>query len=131
MAAGARCLLALASLGLAAVTGCASTGPGTSAPRTQRNVITVEELSQAGDVSVYEALQRLRPQFLRGRIALGSTAESVPVAVYIGDLKMEGVDHLREVMVRAVKQVQYLEPQQANARFGGNNASGALIVIMM
>ena len=131
MLAGPRRLVVVLTAFTLVAAGCASAGAGTSAPRAQRNVVTVEELSQAGDVSVYEALERLRPQFLRGRIALGSAAESVPVAVYIGDLRMEGVDHLREVMVRAVKQVQYLEPQQANARFGGNNASGALVITMM
>ena len=131
MVAAARRLLILTAFGIVATTGCASTGAGASAPRTQRNVMTVEELAQAGDVSLYDALERLRPQFLRGRAPLGSTAEAVPVSVYIGDLKMEGVEHLREVMVRAVKQVQYLDAQQANARFGGNNASGALIVTMM
>lgn len=130
MIARARRLAALAAFGLAAANGCASAGANTT-PRAQRNIVTVEELAQAGDVSLYEALQRLRPQFLRGRTATATAAEVIPVTVYIGDLRMEGVEHLREVMVRTVKQVQYLEPQQANARFGGNNASGALLVTMM
>ncbi len=125
----ARSFLVLTSAFTVVLGGCASTG--TPGVRTQRNVITVEELAQAGDVSVYEALQKLRPQFLRGRAVPGTATEIIPVAVYIGDLKMEGVEHLREVMVRAVKEVHYLEPQQANARFGGNNASGALLVTMM
>lgn len=119
----ARALLA-ASVVLFA--GCASAG---STAKSQRNVITTAELVQAGDVSVYEALDKLRPQFLRSRSAVGTNA--APVRVYIGGLQMEGLDHLREIMARAVKEVRYLEPQQANARFGGNNSSGAIVVTMM
>ena len=119
----ARALLA-ASVALFA--GCASAG---STSKSQRNVITTAELVQAGDVSVYEALDKLRPQFLRSRSAVGTNV--APVRVYIGGLQMEGLDHLREVMARAVKEVRYLEPQQANARFGGNNSGGAIVVTMM
>jgi len=106
---------------------CASGGG--PAATSQRNVITSEELGRAGDVNVYDALAQIRPSFLRSRSSpAGSSTASQPVQVYIGGMLMPGLDHLKQVMVRGVKEVTFLEPQLAITRFGGNNTGGALIV---
>ena len=107
--------------------GCASSG--TVVQASQRNVITNEELVRAGDVNVYDALVQLRPSFLRSRAGPGVAAPQA-VQVYVGGMLMPGLDHLKEIMVRGVKDITYLEPQQANARFGGNNSGGALVVVL-
>jgi hypothetical protein len=107
--------------------GCAS--GGSTVQTSQRNVVTNEELVRAGDVSAYDALVQIRPSFLRSRSAPpGSSTPSQPVQVYVGGMLMPGLDHLRQIMARGVKEITFLEPQQANTRFGGNNTGGALIV---
>ncbi|MDB4891056.1 MAG: hypothetical protein JWL61_2911 [Gemmatimonadetes bacterium] len=108
---------------------CAS--GGTQATTSQRNVITSEELGRAGDVSVYDALLQIRPNFLRSRSGPSTATLPQPVQVYISGMLMPGIDHLKQVMVRGVKDVTFLEPQQAIARFGGNNTGGALVVVLM
>lgn len=121
-----RCLLVLV---LAAA--CAPAG---SAPRTgaQHNLVTHLELQRAGDVSLYDALSQIRPAFLGPRTVAGATVAAPPLQVYVGELQMmEGVTHLREIMAKNVKEVRFLEPQQANARYGGNNSGGALIITML
>ena len=111
----------------------AACAPAGSAPRTggTHNVITNAELQRAGDVSLYDALSQLRPAFLRPRTVAGSTMATAQLQVYVGELQMEGVAHLRELMAKNVKEVRFLEPQQANARYGGNNSGGALVVTML
>lgn len=97
----------------------------------QRNVLTAEELTRAGDVSLYDALRQLRPTFLRSRgIIPGATTPPPAIQVYIGGMRMGETDHLRQIGARSVQEVRFLEPQQANAQFGGNNSGGAIVVVM-
>jgi hypothetical protein len=110
--------------------GCAASS---AAPRSgsQHNVITNAELLRAGDVSLHDALSQLRPAFLRPRAVAGPQNTPAQLQVYVGQLQMEGVVHLREIMAKNVKEVRFLEPQQANARYGGNNSGGALVITML
>ena len=121
-----RSYFAVAAMAVLAA-GCAAQGARTGG---QHNVVTSEDLTRAGDVSLYDALVQIRPSFLRARVIPGASSAPEPVHVFVDGLKMEGIDYLRQVMARNVKEVRYLEPQQANARFGGNNSSGALVITM-
>lgn len=119
-------------IAVALVVAAACAPHSTSGGRTgQHNLITAEELARAGDVSLYEALRQLRPAMLQSHGGQGVMSGQAPVQVYVGSEQMEGIDHLRVIAARTVRQVQFLEPQQANARFGQNNAGGALIVTLM
>lgn len=114
----------------AAMAGCAPKGAQTAPATVQRNVVTAQELAVAGDADLHDALTRLRPAILRSRIGGGTTGvQALPVTVYLDGVQMvEGIDHLREIAARNIQEVRYLEPQQANARFGGNNGGGALMI---
>ena len=82
-----------------------------------------------GDVNLHEAVRRLRPQFLRGRMPEGGGVQVQPVVVYLDGVRLvEGVENLRDIGAKGVLEVRFLEPAQANARFGGNNTGGALVV---
>ena len=120
-----RLLLLIASSALFA--GCAASAASTGA---LHNVVRSEDLARAGDVDLYDALQRVRPTFLRARGMAGTASQSQPIQVYIGRMRMEGLEHLREIRARSVEEVQQLEPAQANARFGGNNSAGALVIVL-
>ena len=111
-------------------TGCAA--QSTAARTGQRNILTTEDLARAGDVSLYDAIRTLRPMFLQVRPAsMAGTQQAAPIQVYVGALQMEGVGQLREIMAKNVKEVRYLEPREANARYGGNHGGGALVVTMI
>lgn len=109
------------------VTGCASQPRATTGIR---NLVTSAELSRAGDVNLLDALRQVRPTFLEGRNNKPGVQGVAAVQVYVDGLRMEGLDYLRQIMARNVKEVRFLEPQQANARFGGNNNGGALVVVL-
>jgi hypothetical protein len=118
--------------------GCASSATRTGTLSTDHNLVTSTELARVGDVSLYEALRQIRPTFLRPRNAVGvrpsgtsAVNTETQVQVYIGTMRMEGVDHLKDIMARNVKEVRLLEPQQANSRYGGNNSGGALVITLM
>jgi hypothetical protein len=120
--------MVLASVAVIAFAAACATG---KAPASQHNVVTSEELARAGDVTLYEALGQLRPAFLRSRGNLpGATTPAAPIQVYIDGMRMGEIDHLRQIVAKSVLEVRFLEPQQAIARFGGNNSGGALIVIL-
>jgi pectin methylesterase-like acyl-CoA thioesterase len=129
-----RILIALATAALLA--SCASTQATTDGTETtaatgsSRNLVTASELATAGDVNLYEALTRIRPTILRSRIGGGTTGvQASALTVYLDGLRMnEGIEHLRSIGAQTVQEVRLLEPQQANARFGGNNSGGALVV---
>jgi hypothetical protein len=108
--------------------GCAA--QSTTSRSGQRNLLTAEDLTRAGDVSLYDAVRMLRPTFLQARPASTTGTQQAEIQVYLGSLQMEGVEHLREIMAKNVKEVRYLEPREANARFGGNHGGGALLVTM-
>ena len=123
-----RTMVTIGIVGILGAAGCASTS---NASATQRNVLTAEELSRVGDVSLYDALTQLRPTFLRSRgIIAGATTPPPEIQVYVGGMRMGETDHLKQIVARSVQEVRFLEPQQANARFGGNNSGGALVIVM-
>jgi hypothetical protein len=117
-----------AALAFALLVGCAT--PSGNAGTGQHNVLTASELERASDMNLYDALRQMRPTFLRSRAPANSITEQQPVQAYVNGLKMEGLEHLREIQAKNVKEVQFLEPQQANSRFGGNNSGGALIILL-
>jgi hypothetical protein len=112
------------------LTACAA--QSTAARGGQRNLLTSADLARAGDVSLFEAIRMLRPTYLEVRPAsMAGTTQAAPIQVYVGSLQMmEGVEHLREIMAKNVQEVRFLEPREANARFGGNHGTGALLITM-
>jgi len=97
-----------------------------------RYVITEQELETAREVTLYDAIARLRPHFLRSRtISAYGRPETVPVHLYVDGDKMESLDDLRRFSPGSVHEVRFYEPQNANTIFAGaNNAGGAIAVIL-
>lgn len=107
------------------LTACASTG-GTQSGGTP-DVITSEELRSAEDVSnLYEAVQRLRPRFLRGRIGSRSFSGTDGVVVYYEGVRFGGVAELRRLGIDGIEEVRYLGPQDATTKYGTNHGGGVI-----
>lgn len=113
------------------VAGACAPKPTTgAAPASRHNLITAEELAPVGDLDLYEAIRRLRPNFLRSHGGQGVQTGTPELQVYVGTVRLQEVERLHEILARTVKEVAFLEPQQANARFGGNNSGGAIVVTL-
>jgi hypothetical protein len=113
---------------------CASSGRSATTPAgsTQsRYVVTEAELATVGDLSAYDALQQLRPTFLRSRDPQTSShPTSTPVAVFVGGGRTEGLDVLRSIRANTIKEMRFYEPQDANTRFGTGHNGGLIAVTL-
>ena len=101
--------------GSGAVTATAAS-PTPSGPRRSQAVISEAEIAEnPGILSVYDLINRLRPNYLRGTAEI-SGSSTVGIRVDAGP-QLE-VSDLRNIDVRQVKEIRYYSAQEANVRFG-------------
>jgi hypothetical protein len=115
--------LLMAAIPLACASG--SSGSTSSASGSAYNVISREELAEiqeTGDISLYDAIRRLHPTWLRGR------GTSATVMVHFNGARLGGVNELRRFRVSDVQYVEHMEGPQATQRFGTGYGAGVLLV---
>ena len=126
-------LLVVALVGVAA---CASRGAdSTDRQVTSRQLLTREQLAGTHATNAYEAVQRLRSQWLqlRGSTQMptqpgGMQTQQNPVWVYLDGQRMGPVDHLRAIEIAAVEYIRFFPPAEAGARWGFNHGGGVIYV---
>ncbi len=137
-------VLAIGSLGACASSGskapaaapstAASANAATAVRRGSANLIVQAEIEAAHLETIYDVIERLRPNMMRtrgqmGRVTAGgggmSTIKVYQNGTLIGDLTM-----LRGIQASAVKQVEYLNSSDATTRFGTGNDAGAILVTL-
>lgn len=124
-----RLLITLATAGVLAG-GCASSNAAASRGGS-RYVITDTELANVREQSAYEALQELRPTFLRSRDPVTPTHQDpTPIAVFVNGGRTEGVEVLRTIRANTVKEMRFYEPTEANTRFGTGHNGGVIAVTL-
>ena len=116
-------------LGLVLIGACSQAQPE-GRPTRDRNVLTAAELERVAVETAYDAIQRLRPDFLRprGRLSLENPAASLPV-VYLDDIRLGGPDALRTIRVADVHEIRYLSASDATTRYGTGHPGGVIAVI--
>lgn len=120
-------VIALVALTMA-LGACASSG-ASSSPSRSATVINTAELDTVEELNAYEAVQRLRPNWLRtrGRISL---AFQQGIQLYIDGIHRGYVSELVSIRANAVGQMRFLSAREATARFGTNHVDGAVLVTM-
>lgn len=120
---------------IAAIVACASGGTSAAGakPRYSQNVITADELATVDVNDAYQAIQRLRPQFLsnsRGPTVLGTRAggSRAGIQVYLNDQRLGDVSALAQIPKGDIKEIRYLTASEASSRFGTGNTAGAIVV---
>lgn len=103
---------------------CASRG-GTAPPG--GDVITAAEIERISAATAYDAIQRLRPEFLRsrGRSAAGVGNSQTPL-VYIDAIRAGGLDTLRGIAAQDVEEIRWLSAADATTRYGPGHAGGVI-----
>jgi hypothetical protein len=102
--------------------------PG-AAPRRSGDVIMADELTSTAATNVYEAVQRLRPQWLTSaRIRRGGSGDEVQV--YLDNNKYGTLTSLRSLSLGGVQQVRYYSASEATNRYGTGHTGGAIVVMM-
>jgi hypothetical protein len=117
--------ITLIALGMGA---CSTSGSGPGTP-SQRNLVTSEELAPFLQLTVYEALERLRPRWLQARRAV-SARDAGPqrAQVVIDGMPAGGLDRLRSIRVQEVHEVRFLSAGDATSRYGTGYVVGAIEV---
>ena len=96
-----------------------------TASRTSRDVILADEIATSGARTAMDAIKRLRPQMLQGR----GVRETNEIVVYIDGNRTEGTRaDLEQIPASQVKEIRYLNGQDATQRFGANHGAGAILV---
>ena len=124
-----RLVIAVFAL-LAATTACASGGASTAAAgdegaptsrsRTNRNVLTSDELRSTPQTNMLDAVTALRPQWLRGANTntFGTSSARTGITVYVDGQPLGAMDALRTMDVRSVERATYRTTSEAQNRYG-------------
>ena len=120
-------------IAIAAILGCASSGTSpisntVKVPRTP-NYITGEEIvaSNASEMTAYDAVARLRPNWLamHGKATHGSEYATV----YVDGQRYGSVESLRNIQAYQVADIRYYDITQAGARFGVQGGTAGVIEV--
>ena len=98
------------------------------APRANRNVITHEQIVQQNFRTALDAVQALRPNWLRTRGA-DSFQSPTQVIVYLDNVRMGGIDQLSTLSPSNIGSIQHYDGVQASGRWGLDHGAGVIQVI--
>ncbi len=120
--AGLAIALGVATLACAPAT--QTTGTGTS-----RRTLLGDAIRAASVSSAYDAVARLRPEWLRrrGRSSVRDPGAGA-VVVYLDGIRHGGTDALRSIPAESVLQMEYLSGAEATTRFGTGHGGGVILV---
>lgn len=145
-----RSSFAALAFALAVTAGCASKSAETAAeatpvPATQSsvrrsaNTVTANELTESGAQNLYQAIQILRPQWLRARPRTtmgaassrsGGTASADQTVVYLDQNRYGGLTSLQQLTTGGVVEIRFFDGVEATNRFGSGHTAGAIVVRM-
>ena len=129
-----RALKLAAVAAVSILMGCASATTQSAPPpspspaeRASRNVLTREQLAATNSDNLYDALSKLRPEWLSSR---GPTSVSDPTptaaSVYMSGTMLGKADALKDMRILDVSEVRYWDAGQASARFGMGHPRGVI-----
>jgi hypothetical protein len=124
-----RYIRSFAVLATAAVitAACASSG-GTGRTTGSRDVLTRQQLMETSSSNAFEAIQRLRPTWLRTR-GTSSTRGSSEIVVFMDGVRVGEVDFLRSQRLDNVIEIRFVNARDATTRWGTGFSSGVIEVI--
>lgn len=112
--------------------GAACAGAGRSAPSASSSVLTLAELDDVGSVTAYDAVQRLRPAFLRDRgpTSLVNASARTRPAVFVEGSEYGEIESLRAFPASGVEEIRFFSGPEATTKFGSVYGSGVIQVKM-
>jgi hypothetical protein len=115
-------------LAFAAILAGCGAGSGTRAEDRQNpRLITAAEMEAAGYTDAFSVVQALRPQWLWTR---GTTTVNLQesIKVYLDGSLMGGPEQLRQIQVRSITSIRFLDGLEATNRWGLDHGLGAIVV---
>ena len=117
-------------LALSAAGACTSSAPygfhrATAAPFPSRDFLGEVEISNAHASTAYDAIDRLRPGFIRWQRTATASERRL---VYVDGTLMGGVEWLQTMPATDLHEVRLLTPLTSSGRYPLNNAAGAIVI---
>ncbi len=109
--------------------GCVSGNPPQRQTGSSPNLITEEDLSGFAGISAYEAIERLRGQWLRGRSGTFSAEGRNYPIVFIDGRHWGDVQTLHQIDISQVGAIRFLSASDATTRFGTGYPAGIIEVM--
>lgn len=113
---------------VAAAAACSTTAR-TGGPSPSRQTLLADEIQSVAATTAYEAVSRLRPEWLRrrGQISIQDPSAG-EVVVYLDGVRYGGPRSLGGIRAEIVQQMEYLDASDATTRFGTGHGGGAILV---
>lgn len=111
-----------------AAASCTTTGNAPGEQRWGSGAITRAELDGSSFLSAHNAIEQLRPTWLRPRAAPTLGTPTFYPVVYVDGMRWGQLDELRSIGVSEVITMEYMSPNDATTRFGIGHTSGAILV---
>ena len=89
-------------------------------------MITAEELATVNGLTAFEVVQRLRPHWLNARGGARSLGLRTEVVVFSDNIRLGGVEVLRNLPSNTVRQMEYMDATSASNRLPGVGSASTL-----
>ena len=109
-------------------TSCAVASQSGGSNRRSQNRLSHAQLENASELTLFNAIQRLRPLWLQTRGA-SSARGPAPVMVYMDNVRAGGIEFLYDIAVESVESVSFINASDATTRWGTGVAGGVILVI--
>jgi hypothetical protein len=107
----------------------ATVASGEEGDRSSANRLVSQDILESGQLTLYEAVARLRPRWLRIRGNTTVQGAPSPIAVFQDNVLVGGIDILHGIRIENVKEVRWIRATDATTRWGMGYGSGAIEVI--
>jgi hypothetical protein len=110
-----------------ALDGCAPRGTTGTRSGSRSTTLTQEQLASANSDNLYDAIVKLRPEWLTTR-GPSSVTDIAPASadVYMAGSMLGKTEYLKEVRLADVSEVRYWDAGSASARFGMGHPRGVI-----
>ena len=111
------------------LTGCGSSQADRAVA--SREILTADEIAKTSALTAYDAIQVRRPAFLAGadRRALRDVDQPDPrPVVYVNGVYYGPVESLRDIPVREIREIRFLEANDATRVLGSPHVGGVIMV---
>jgi hypothetical protein len=121
-------IIVMAAVGSLILPGCATSGDAA----VSREILTSEEIANTPALNAYEAIQMKRPVFLaraQRRALRESDQPDARPLVYVNGVYFGDVESLRDIPVRQIKEIRFIEANDATRTLGTTNVGGVIFVL--
>jgi hypothetical protein len=109
---------------------CATGSSGSNEPQRNRDVLTAEELAPLVQFSAWDAIQRLRPMWMRpGGIRNSANPAGHYPYVFVDGSPYGEMESLRGFRMENVREMRFVNATDTTIRYGGQYQGGVILVI--